>query len=91
MESKSGDALMGAFIGEMFSETVFDNYGTIGAIVGASGERKITENVDKKTNFAVCVNVYLNDINESYKSFTFTSESAVREFVGILEYIKNNS
>lgn len=90
MESNSGKALMGTIVGSMLSETVFEEYATAGAIIGASGERKITENVEKKINYEFCVNIYLNDINESYKSFTFTKEDDLRNFVGILEYIKNN-
>lgn len=90
MEDKSGDALWGAVAGSMLSETIFDEYATAGAIIGASGERKITENVERDTHVEFCINLYLNDIDEPYKSFTLSYEDEVRQFVGILEYIKNN-
>lgn len=90
MEDKSGDAFWGAVGGSLLSETIFNEYATAGAIIGASGERKITENVERSTDIELCVNVYLNDIDNPYKTFTFKNEDELREFIGALEYIKNN-
>lgn len=90
MESKSGDALMGAIAGSLLSETIFNEYAAAGAVIGASGERKITENVDKKISYEFRVNIYLNDINESCKSIKLYREYELRELIGTLEYIKNN-
>lgn len=90
MESKSGDAFWGAVAGSMLSETIFNEYATAGAVIGASGERNITENVERNTHIELSVTVYLNDINNPYETFTFTNENELREFIGALEYIKNN-
>ena len=90
MESKSGDALMGAIAGSLLSETIFNEYAAAGAVIGASGERKITENVDKKISYEFRVNIYLNDINESCKSIKLYREYELRELIGTLEFIKNN-
>lgn len=90
MESKAGNALLGAVAGSMLSETIFNEFATAGAVIGASGERKITENVERSTHIELCVNVYLNDIDMPYQTFTFKSENKLREFIGALEYIKNN-
>lgn len=90
MESKSGDAFWGAVGGSLLSETIFNEYATAGAIIGASGERKVTENVERDTHIEFCVNVYLNDIENPYETFTFNNENKLREFIGALEYIKNN-
>ena len=90
IQDKSGDALWGAIGGSLLSKTRFNEYATAGAIIGASGERKITENVKRDTHIEFCVTLYLNDIKHPYESFSVKNENKLHEFIGALEYIKNN-
>lgn len=90
MESNAGNAMLGAIVGSMFDRTVFDNNAITGAMIGASGARRITEKVDRTVNTAFDVILYFNDINNLSHTIRFYNESDLREFIAVLEYIMNN-
>jgi len=88
MESKTGDSLVGAFLGDAILGGI--NGGTIGAIAGAAGKRNITEEtfVDKEIAFDIVL--YLNRLNNNTLTINVNDEKNLRELVGIFQYILNN-
>lgn len=88
MESKTGDSLVGAFLGDALIGGL--NGGTIGAIAGASSKRNITEEtfVDKEIAFDIVL--YLNRLNDNTLTINVNDEKKLRELVGIFQYILNN-
>lgn len=90
MESNAGNAMLGAIVGSMFDRTVFDNNAITGAMIGASGARRITEKVDRTVNTAFDIILYFNDINNLSQTIRFYNEAELREFIAVLEYIMNN-
>lgn len=89
MESKTGDSLVGAFLGDALLGGI--NGGTIGAIAGASGERNITETetlVDKK--FAYDIVLYINRLSNNALTINVNNEAKLKELVGTFQYILNN-
>lgn len=90
LESNAGSAMMGAIIGSMFDNTVFDNNAITGAIIGASGARRISEHVDRTVNTAFDIIIYYNDIDNLSQTIRVYNESELREIIAVFEYIMNN-
>lgn len=88
MESNAGEAIAGAFLGELLMGGV--SSATVGAIAGAAGERTINEHVVTKKTEAYDVVLYLNRLDNSTYTIRVNSEPELRELVGVLEYILNN-
>lgn len=90
LESNMGSTMLGAIVGSMFDTTVFDNNAITGAMIGASGARRITEKVEKTVNTAFDVILYFNDINNLSQTIRFYNEQELREFIAVREFIINN-
>lgn len=90
IESKADSAYFGALIGDILNSNVFDNYDVTGAIIGASGERKITEKIRKTKSVSFDVTMYFNNLNTPVQTVTVYDETKLRELLGALEYIINN-
>lgn len=86
MESKTGDALLGAVVGD----TLWGGLegGTVGAIAGSSGKRQITEDTKKATSFQVML--YFNRLDTSNIAVRVNYNHLLRDFISTLEYILNN-
>ena len=98
IHGREDEAWLGAIIGDMFSDTVvtrwgefkINSYADVGAIIGASGDREITENVNKTVNARYDITLYINDLHTSNLTITVTDENLAKEIFATLNYILCN-
>lgn len=98
IQGREDEALLGAIIGDMFStktvtrfgEFKTDSYAEVGAIIGASGEREVTENVKKTVNCKFEITLYLNNLDCTNLTITIENENLAKEIFATFNYILCN-
>ena len=73
-------------IGTVTSQILIDNP-TVGAIIGASGEKTTKEMKDEEYQ----INIYLNKLDNSLITINYLQKNKVNEIISVLEYILNKN
>lgn len=82
----TGSSMQQSVIGAVTSQILIDNP-TVGAIIGASGEKTTKEMKDEEYQ----INIYLNKLDNSLITINYLQKNKVNEIISVLEYILNKN
>ena len=83
--SNSDNAITGAIISKVLVDDA-----TVGAVIGASGERNIETTYETVNNTKYQITIYLNRLQDSLITINLINGYTTNEIISVLEYIINN-